>query len=177
MLNLANAQDGAGNYLFSGFRSKTKPFERDSVSLPPTVTYNGDANVQLVEVGPGLSLPANFVVSAEIKAAYDALEDLASRLTAGDASGISGVSLELIEQSSRDVRKLLGEAGGRIQEFAAAADTAVRRSDEFTRQISDREDADMAKVVVDLQSAETAYQSALAAFSSMTGMSLLDFLR
>jgi len=47
MLGYANAQDGQGNYLFSGFKSTTQPFTLDGTG---GVVYNGDQGVQTLQV-------------------------------------------------------------------------------------------------------------------------------
>ncbi len=47
LMGLANSTDGAGNYLFGGFRSGSAPF---SVNANGTVVYSGDTGQQLVQV-------------------------------------------------------------------------------------------------------------------------------
>jgi flagellar hook-associated protein 3 FlgL len=45
--DIANRQDGSGEYLFSGFRSATKPFTR----TPTGIAYNGDSGTRSVQIG------------------------------------------------------------------------------------------------------------------------------
>lgn len=47
LTGLANSTDGAGNYLFAGFQSKTQPF----VDTPAGMGYFGDDGQHLVQVG------------------------------------------------------------------------------------------------------------------------------
>ncbi|WP_034293313.1 flagellar hook-associated protein FlgL [Herbaspirillum sp. RV1423] len=47
MLGFANAKDGLGNYLFSGFKSTTQPFDYDSMG---NIVYNGDQGQQTLQV-------------------------------------------------------------------------------------------------------------------------------
>lgn len=47
LTGLANSTDGAGNYLFAGFQSKTQPF----VDTPAGMGYFGDDGQRLVQVG------------------------------------------------------------------------------------------------------------------------------
>ena len=69
------------------------------------------------------------------------------------------------------------EVGTRYQRVDAAnqagADTELR----VTSSLSDVENADLPKVVVDLQQQQTAYQASLAATARVMQPSLLDFLR
>lgn len=56
LIGLANSPDGSGNYLFSGFQSKTPPFSTTSTGV---VTYNGDGGQQLIQVSNGRQLAVN----------------------------------------------------------------------------------------------------------------------
>lgn len=49
LIALANGTDGVGNYLFSGYQSRTPPF----VDTPAGVSYFGDDGQRLVQVGAG----------------------------------------------------------------------------------------------------------------------------
>lgn len=49
LVGLANNTDGNGNYLFSGFQSKTPPF----VATPAGISYAGDDGQRLVQVSAG----------------------------------------------------------------------------------------------------------------------------
>lgn len=175
VVELANSRDAGGHYLFAGFRVDKTPFALGPT--PPYLEYQGDQGVQFVEVGPGLTLPKNVLADQQVIDAYSALEDAEQRLLAGDISGLSGVTLELIDDATNGIQLLRAEAGSRVNQFEWAESQAANRSDEFARQISDREDADLAQTIVEMQTAQTAYQAALAAFSSTAGLSLLDYIR
>jgi flagellar hook-associated protein 3 FlgL len=56
LLNLANTQDGNGEYLFAGFNSRTQPFTVDATNL---VSYQGDQGQRLVKAGPALDVPVS----------------------------------------------------------------------------------------------------------------------
>lgn len=53
VLSLANATDGNGQYLFSGFRSNTQPFAE---TAPGTVDYNGDQGQRMLQVSASRQL-------------------------------------------------------------------------------------------------------------------------
>jgi flagellar hook-associated protein 3 FlgL len=55
LLGLANSTDGAGNYLFSGFQSTTKPF----VDTPAGVSYFGDNGQQNIQVSASRQLASS----------------------------------------------------------------------------------------------------------------------
>jgi flagellar hook-associated protein 3 FlgL len=47
--DIANRQDGNGEYLFSGFSTQTRPFGRNAAG---TVVYSGDQGSRVLQVGP-----------------------------------------------------------------------------------------------------------------------------
>ncbi|MCL6624566.1 MAG: hypothetical protein K6T17_08130, partial [Fimbriimonadales bacterium] len=111
-----------------------------------------------------------------VLSAYDALEDAAQRLEANDVRGLSGSTLQLLDQALGQINVKRGAIGALIQQFDSAAESALRRIDHFTEQISNREDADITETVVQYQQAQNAYQAVLAAFRGTSSLSLLDFL-
>ncbi len=54
LLSLANATDGQGGYLFSGYRGQTQPF---SEIAPGTVQYSGDQGQRLLQISPSRYVP------------------------------------------------------------------------------------------------------------------------
>jgi flagellar hook-associated protein 3 FlgL len=55
LTSLANSRDGVGNYVFAGFKDNAQPFNAAS----GTVTYNGDSNQKLLQVGASRQMAAN----------------------------------------------------------------------------------------------------------------------
>lgn len=53
LLGLANATDGTGNYLFSGFSTTTAPYTQTASGA----TYNGDQGQRSLQVGPARQIP------------------------------------------------------------------------------------------------------------------------
>jgi flagellar hook-associated protein 3 FlgL len=56
LLALANATDGQGNYLFSGYRGQTQPF---SETAPGSVQYAGDQGQRLLQISPARLVPVS----------------------------------------------------------------------------------------------------------------------
>ena len=50
--DIANRQDASGDYLFSGFRSNTRPFEREVGGI----VYRGDTGGRKIQIGPDQSV-------------------------------------------------------------------------------------------------------------------------
>lgn len=175
LVGLANSQDGFGRYLFAGTEVNTKPFEE--TGDPPVLGYLGDNGKLLLDVGPGTVMEGNVLLDQQVIAAHAALYDAEQRLLSGDVAGLSGVTLQLLQDAGEGINLLRGEVGQRQKQFESAQQIAQRRADDLTKSISDKEDADMAQVVTDLASAQSAYQAALSSFALVGRLSLLDFLR
>lgn len=173
---LGNTQDHNGHYIFAGHRITTRPFEVNGTP-PPSLQYQGDNGQLLLDVGTGLTLPGNLLVDQAVVAAYEALEDAQTRMEGGDISGLSGVSLQMVESAQKDIRNLRGVAGERSRQFEDALIWSQQRIDLFTAQISDREDADLAEVVTQMKVAQNTYEAALASIAMISAISLLDFIK
>lgn len=53
LMTLANTTDGAGNYIFAGFKASTQPFTSNAGGV---VTYNGDGGSRQVQIAPSTSV-------------------------------------------------------------------------------------------------------------------------
>ncbi|MER3462796.1 MAG: hypothetical protein C4342_07420, partial [Armatimonadota bacterium] len=152
-----------------------KPFEE--AGDPPVLTYAGDDGKLLLDVGPGTVMEGNLLVDQQVIAAHAALYDAEQRLLSGDVAGLSGVTLQLLQDAGTAINMLRGEVGHRQKQLESAQQIAQRRTDDFTKAISDKEDADMTQVVTDLSAAQAVYQASLASFAVVGRLSLLDYLR
>lgn len=56
LVGLANSKDSNGEYLFSGFQGRTKPYTSDANG---TFTYNGDEGSRWLQVGPNRQVAMN----------------------------------------------------------------------------------------------------------------------
>ncbi len=77
LVQLANSQDGNGEYLFAGAKTRTRPF---SLGPDEKVTYLGDQNQRQVRIGPGRQIAVDnsgfdaFMKVYHGNAQYDARE-------------------------------------------------------------------------------------------------------
>ena len=137
------------------------------------------------EIGPGVTMTINTVareVLGDGQAAADdkllhTLRDVVDHLNAND-----GPALRTRQH---------GAAGARRQAARASAPATARRPTAsrrrrpawtrsacaLTKQLSNTEDADIAKTMIDFNSQSAAYQAALRAGANIVQSSLMDFLR
>jgi flagellar hook-associated protein 3 FlgL len=174
----ANTSYG-GRYLLSGTATKTPPYEAGSDA------YQGNGDAVAREIGPGVSLTINTTAEAILGSGRGAgdnrllhiLTDVRDHLVAGDTASLQGTDLERLDgavDTLLDVRAANGAVGNRLE----AAEARLAAVEELaTKSLSDVEDADTAKTLIDLSTQTAAYQAALKAGANIVQSSLMDFLR
>jgi flagellar hook-associated protein 3 FlgL len=171
--NAANAQY-AGRYVLSGSATLTAPYSTADDA------YHGDANAINREIGPGVTLQVNTIGSSVIGDAgsglLKTLRDLRGHLAANDIPAISA-DLKTIDTAHDAVVSARADIGARTNRLDAADSRLADLEQSTMSLLSNTEDADMAKTLVDASTQQAVYQSALQAGAKIVQTSLLDFLR
>ncbi len=106
LVNVANAKDGLGNYLFAGFRKRIEPF-RVSTSLvegshgevAASIEYVGDIGRNQAEISAeasiGYQIPGNYAFWAENQQIYSTADASEYRVQKDSAIQIDGVEINL----------------------------------------------------------------------------------
>jgi len=175
-----------GSYLFAGAATGTRPYVSGADD-----TYKGDlgglnpAVPGIVrEIGPGVTLTINTVgrdILGDGQAAGDGkllnvLRDAVDHLKAGDSTALRG-DLDKLDTNMDHVLEVRAANGAKTQRLEAALGRLQQTEESTVKQLSDTEDADIAKTLIDLNSQTAAYQAALRAGANLVQSSLMDFLR
>ncbi len=162
-----------GRPVFGGITAGDKAYDA-------TGTFVGTPGVVTRTVADGVKVRVDADAEAVFGSAgdtvFDHLSALSTALRAGDGAGIQAGIANL----NTDLDRLTtshAEVGTRAKRVDAATQTAADVELRLKSSLSDVENADLPKVIVDLKMQETAYQAALAATSRVMQPSLLDFLR
>lgn len=107
---------------------------------------------------------------------FDHLEDLSVALRAGDQAGIRA-SITALNADRDQITTTQTDVGSRQIRVEAAIQASSDNELKLSTSLSNVENADLPKVIVDLQMQQVAYQASLAATSRVMQPSLLDFLR
>jgi flagellar hook-associated protein 3 FlgL len=145
-------------------------------------TYTGDAGAIQRRIGDQnqvtVNVTADQVFGFSAGAGQDTvtmLENLATQVSAGNATGVSAsianvdVALGRVNQGLAQI----GSAGTRIEEGLALN---LNNAETIKSQLSAVQDVDLAEATMNLQTQQVAYQAALGALSKVLGPSLLDFI-
>jgi flagellar hook-associated protein 3 FlgL len=116
------------------------------------------------------------VFGATGSSVFDHLDALATALRAGDQAGISA-SITVLDADRDRITTTQTDVGTRQIRVESAIQAAQDTELRLSTSLSNVENADLPKVIVDLQMQQVAYQASLAATARVMQPSLLDFLR
>jgi flagellar hook-associated protein 3 FlgL len=178
----ANASYG-GSYVFSGTQTNTRPYAVGGVD-----TYAGNAGTVAREIGPGVAVQVNVLGSTLLgngQAANDSLlidnlRDIAQHLRAGtavDRDTLRSTDLQALDANLQRLVQARATVGATTNRLEAADARLAEVEEASTKLLSDVEDADMVKTMIDFQMQNSVYQSALHAGANIVQQSLLDWLR
>ena len=173
----------SGRYVFSGTDTDVRPYTVGGVD-----TFAGNTNPVAREIGPGVSVQVN-VVAKDILGdgqtpgdglLLDVLRDVTQHLrggTAADLNTLRTTDLKALATNLDDLSKVRATVGATTNRLETADARLQEVEASTTKLLSDVEDADMAKTMVDYSMQQSVYQSALHSGANIVQASLLDFLR
>jgi flagellar hook-associated protein 3 FlgL len=174
-----------GRYVLSGSRTNVPPY--DSRVLPPPAapndTYGGDSVKQQREIGPSVRMDVNTTGDRVLGGTpgdgkmLDILRNVAAHLRSGDTVSLGTQDLKDLTGQIENLLGIRAEVGAGVNRLETAAARLDQTEESATALLSETEDADMAKTLVDYSTQQAVYRSALNAGSRIVQSSLLDFLR
>jgi flagellar hook-associated protein 3 FlgL len=169
-------------YVFSGTATDTAPYSMGAVD-----TYAGDHATIAREIGPGVSVQVNVFGDAILgngQAAADnkllnVLRDISQHLrgnSEADVNALRGIDLQRLDANFDELSRVRAQVGAVTNRLESAEGSLGELEENTMSLLSDTEDADMAKTLVDFSTQQNVYQSALKAGAQVIHNSLLDFL-
>ena len=175
-----------GSYVLSGAETTVRPYAAGADD-----TYHGDeAGFDptlpgiVREIGPGVTMTINTVgrdVLGDGQSANDnkllhVLRDAVDHLNAGDGPSLRA-DLSRLDTNLDHILEVRAANGARAQRLETALSRLQQTEESTVGQLSETEDADIAKTLIELNSQTAAYQAALRAGANLVQSSLMDFLR
>jgi flagellar hook-associated protein 3 FlgL len=176
-----------GSFIFSGTETGIRPYATGADD-----TYHGNdggftPGVPGIvrEIGPGVTMSLNIVgheVLGQGQTAADGkllnvLRDAIDHLRAGDGVSVRGTDLARLDANLDNLLDIQAGNGARANRLEAATSRLAEVEETTVKQLSETEDADIAKTIIELNSQTVAYQAALRAGANIVQSSLMDFLR
>jgi flagellar hook-associated protein 3 FlgL len=169
-----------GTYVFAGTKTTTPPYNTG------TDAYQGDAGTIARTIGPGVSVQVNTDISGLLGSGggdgklIDTLRKIAVDLRSGTAAGYDSLRNGDLKALT-DNQDLLNQARATVGATMSRLDSAKSRLQDIetttTKLLSETEDTDLAKAILELTNQQNVYQAALRSGASIIQPSLLDFLR
>jgi flagellar hook-associated protein 3 FlgL len=165
-------------YIFAGQRTTTPPF----TATPTGYTYQGGSaatgdDTLRVDISRGESMVINVAGDTVFDDVFSTLSTLRDHIAGGQTGTISRDDLTALDAVMDSVTGLQADFGAKVQRLDQTSQRMEQTEIEFTNLLSKIEDADIPAAVVQLQTAQTAYQAALTATARSFQQTLLDFLR
>jgi len=179
-MQLANARDANGEYIFAGFQSQTEPFSHDGAG---NFTYSGDAGQRMLEIGdsrevaigdPGSVFMGFAASGGGTTNVGRVLYDLAVNLEAGNGDPNALTDLDTALGSLLNVHAKVGARMNAIEDQKAANDAFDLA---VTKVRSSLEDLDYAEAVSRFNQQLTALQASQQSFIKIQGLSLFNYIR
>ncbi|GIM92342.1 flagellin N-terminal helical domain-containing protein [Paractinoplanes toevensis] len=155
----ADATDGSGDIVFAGNKNQT------------TRTVGANAQVRIE-----ISGPEAFGEPGTDTELFGVLKKLSADIRSGDSASLDQ-SLQNLDSAHDLLKSALSDVGARYNRIEQMKQSADDHLLSVTSQLSDIEDVDLPKAIMELQIQQTSYQAALAATAKVIQPSLIDFLR
>ena len=186
VLDLTNSELN-GNYLFSGYQTKTAPFSRDDTLATTfdqyTVTYNGDDGDArfIVAHSTEIAIDADGRPLFHNAAAgginlFDSMRDLIVGLENDDTAAISA-QVDMIDKARDQINNIRASNAPIVYQLETTENYWQNYQNKIKDLLGREEEADITQAVVELQSIELAYESTLATTARILQPGLLDFLK
>ena len=174
-----------GRYVFSGTRTNQAPYPLPEPAGGAIDTYQGSPAMVERQIGPGVSIevtvPLDSVLGGGLAAGdgkiLDNLRSIADHLRSGDGASLRGADLTALNGNIDALLGLRAVNGSRQNRLESALNRLGEVEEATLTQLSETEDVDIAKTLIDFNSQQAAYQAALKAGASIVQVSLMDFLR
>lgn len=178
-VQVANTTHGT-KHLFAGFKYNSSPFTIDPATLVVTRTNAGDAAQKIErEIGQGVRLDIN-TTGDDLMSGGDfflAIKSLYDDLMAGNVTSISTARMTEIQTAIDGILALRAQVGAKVNRLETTATQMLSAQVNTSDLLSRVEDADLAKVLLELKQAESAQQMALAVGARIIPPTLVDFLK
>jgi flagellar hook-associated protein 3 FlgL len=142
--------------------------------------YTGDAGKTTRTLGPNSKIRVDSTgpeaFGSGTTQLFTVLQGISDSLRSGDSEALND-GLAKLDKASDLMKNTLSDVGARYNRVTQMKQSAQDRLLSVTSQLSDVEDVDLPKTIMDMQLQQTSYQAALAASAKVIQPSLIDFLR
>ena len=178
--DLANSTDPSGRSIFGGFKITSPPFAVDNAGK---TSFVGDRGAHMVRISPTMELQTAIDGSSAFDrvpseaggftSVFSMLDLMIEDLEAGDVEDLPIDDMKNAASHFADQRALVGAQMNKAQNQRTLLEN---RNLILTENIGEMEDADLGKIVTDLQNLLVNKEVAQKAFSMISQLNLFDMI-
>ena len=158
----------AGNYIFSGMKTDTIPFDQYG-------NYSGDNNAFAIKISKNSTIEIGSDGDAVFGTVFGTLIDLKDALQNNDVGGIQD-AMDNLDGHFDDITAKISDVGAKMNRMEIKDKIYQDFNFTNTERLSKIEDADIAEAIMNVKAAELTYQAALASSSKVMTLTLMDYL-
>lgn len=178
ILQSANASY-KGNFIFAGTATNAAPFTLDP-SAPDGVDYNGNTDVNTVQIAEGnsvqVNLPGSQVFQNSGGDVFGALQQLITALQSGDAAG-AGAATTQLGTALNALSQQRVFYGNVVDQLNSNQSYLSQEQVNLQTTANTIDGANLAQAATNLSQAQTTQSAALAALAKVIPQNLLQYLR
>jgi len=171
----ANAQLG-DEYIFGGSETLTPPYQQGASDA-----YAGNTETLHRGIGPGVQIDLNAagqnLVGDGTSGLLATLRTIVTDLQSGNTAALQSTDLQALDAAHDTITTSRAVVGARTNRLDTASARLRELEEAASGFLSETEDADMAKTLVDFSTQRAVYESALKTGAAIIQPSLIDFLR
>ena len=186
LLSIGNSKDINGNYIFSGAKVKTPPFE---LTESNELVYNGDQTRNLVNINenrqifinrPGSDIYTNVNRTEEdgtisSTGFFQALDDISNAIKESDRDGINQ-GMNDLEQMVLKMTEVTAKVGASLRVMEVETEILEDTKLQLKTALSDVEDVDYAEAVTNMKKKLLSLEAAQSSFAQISRLSLFDYI-
>lgn len=166
--SLANT-DVNGRYVFGGTKTDTAPFSQDGS------TYSGNNDAFTIKSGKNATIEVGSDGSAAFGTVFTTLSAFKTALETNDVSGIQ-TAMTALDTDFDAFSDKISYVGAQMRRIELKGNILENMNLSNTARLSEVEDADITEAIMNLKSAEYAYQATLASSARVMSLSLVNYL-
>lgn len=185
LLGIANAADGQGQFLFSGYQGSVKPFsgtvDQLNAAAANEITYGGDDGQRRLQVSATRQIEVSdpgsdvFMRTGNGESVFKSLATFIGQLEANDVSGVTG-AITKFDLANDNILRVRASIGSRMNELESLGYLNQDLSVQYDQTLSKLQDLDYAKAISDLTLKKNQLEAAQQSFSKISQLSLFNYL-
>lgn len=180
LLAVGNSRDANGDYLFSGYKSNTRPFEGNPDN-PLGATYSGDQGSRTMQVSSSRFMPISFagdqIFAGGDQDVFRTLANFVSALESGsDVSDTVTTTIDSIDVNLDNVLRVIAQTGTQRMELEQLANVGSDLDLQYRTTIGRLEDLDYNEATSRLAQQRLVLEAAQQSFIRVSGLSLFNYM-